>query len=312
MAFRPPVSSTPTITGPSGFVVPPSAQAGDDAGTNAISGSLEVLPGKTAKPSTLGTSNGVFSYGIEPDNSNTTGGLISAFDVLPFYAADQDPSCINSSSGCPQDNFIGGPPAFPNFRNGDYPSTFNGYSEGFTTFYATPVTGTYTLQVVIQTSNAGNYSSPTVSGTLTSTNPLGAWAVPPTVTPDGSNGATVNFTPPSGVSETVVNVDDLSTGGVFTAVATAGATSVAIPGNIGPGNPVTPTFNSGDTLLVQLIGADYPLFEAAPPINKQLTPALTGTNGQSDITTADFEGTYGAVATIRSHGSKALLHNLHR
>jgi hypothetical protein len=305
--------STPSITGPSTFVVPASAEAGDDAGTNVISGSLQVLPGQSAKPSTLSTNNGIFSYGIQPDNSQNTGSLISSFNTLPFYAADEDPNCtLPSPPGpCPQDQFIGGPPAYPNFRNGNYPAAFNGYSEGFTTFYATPVGGTYGVNLTIQTSNAGTYVSPTASATLTSTKGLPAWTTTPVLTPDGSGGAKITFKPPAGVTETIVNVQDETSGGVFTAVAAAGVTSVAIPGNIGPGNPPTTTFASGsspDMLLVQLIGVDYPAFEAAPPINTSQLPVLTGPAGQTDITFGDYSGPYGGALSPSSRYKQKLQH----
>jgi len=297
--------STPSITGPATFIVPNSAQAGQDAGTNIISGSLQVPPGQTAKASTFSTSNGIFSYGIQPDNSDSSGDLISSFNTLPFYAADTDPNCFPSAqTDCPQDQFIGGPPAFPNFRNGDYPAAFNGYSEGFTTFYATPVTGTYGVKVTIQTSNTGTFVSPVASATLTKTTPLPPWTVAPVITPSGSGGATVTFTPPAGVTETIVNIQDTSSGGIFTAIATAGQKSVIFPDNIGPGNPPTTTFATGDALLVQLAGVDYPAFEAAPPNNKSISPTLAGANGQTDVTFADYSYTFGGSQPARAHQSK--------
>ena len=299
--------STPTITGPATFIVPPSAQAGDDAGTNIISGSLQVLPGQTAKPSTLSTSNGIFSYGIQPDNSDTSGDLISSFNTLPFYAGDEDPSCQAAQPNCPQDQFIGGPPAFPNFRNGDYPAAFNGYSEGFTTFYATPVTGGYGVKLTIQTSNTGTYVSPTVTATLSKTKPLPPWTNTPDFVASGSGGATITFgKPPAGVTETIVNAVDITSGGVYTAVATAGQTSVSFPGDIGPGNPPTTTFTSGDTILVQLAGADYPAFEAAPPANTNQVPTLVGSAGQTDVTFADFVYSYGSGTGARARDPRGL------
>ena len=282
---------TPFISGPTAFVVPPSAQAGDDAGTNTISGSLEVLPGQTAKPTTFSTTNGIFAYGIEPDNSTASGAFATGVNTLPFYD-DQDPNCQAGNAACPADNFIGGPPAFPNFKDGSYPTGFVGYSEGFTSFWATPVAGTYSEKLTIQTSNAGTYVSPVVSATLNSTAGLPAWTVVPTFTPDGTGGATVTFTPPAGVTETLVNVVDQSIGGYYTAVATGGATSVTFPDNIGPGDPATTTFNAGDTILIQLVGVDYPAFEAAPPANTKIVPTLAGTNGQTDVTTTDVCWTY--------------------
>ena len=293
--------STPSITGPTGFVVPPSDQAGTDAGTNTISGSLEVLPGQKARASTFSTTNGVFAYGIEPDNSTTSGAFATGINTVPFYA-DQDPNCAAypPNPDCPQDVFIGGPPAFPNFKDGSYPVGFIGYSEGFTTFYATPVAGTYSEKLTIQTSNTGTYVTPVVAGTITNTAGLPTWTTTPTLTPDVSNGATITFTPPAGVTETIVNVIDENTGGLFTAVATGGADSVSIPGNIGPGDPVTPTFNDGDPLVVQMIGVDYPAFEAAPPDNTKIVPVLAGTNGQADVTTSDFTGSYGGALSPES------------
>jgi hypothetical protein len=277
--------STPFITGPSGFVVPDSAQAGDDEGTNIISGSLQVLPGNSAKPTTLGTHNGVFSYGIQPDNSSTSGGLISGFNPIPFYA-DQDPNCTQSSppGPCPVDEYIGGPPAFPNFQNGTYPSAFLGYSEGFTTFLTPPVAGSYSLQLTIQTSNAGTFHSPVVSSSLARTAGLPGWTGTASIVPAGANGAKISYTPPAGVTEVIVNVIDENTGGEFTAVDANASGSVTFPDNQGPGATATPTFNNGDPLYVQLLGVDYPAFEAAPPANSALQPTLLGAAGQADIT----------------------------
>ncbi|HEX3462686.1 MAG TPA: hypothetical protein VHS78_01365 [Candidatus Elarobacter sp.] len=65
--------NSPTITGPTGFVVPAAGSAGTDAGTNHISSTPPTQPGTPAVATTFGQSGGVFSYGFAPANSTTSG-----------------------------------------------------------------------------------------------------------------------------------------------------------------------------------------------------------------------------------------------
>jgi hypothetical protein len=47
----------------------------------------------------------------------------------------------------------------------------------------------------------------------------------------------------------------------------------------------TPTVvAAGGKYQVYLVGADYPLLEAAYPVNTKQTPVIAGANGQADIT----------------------------
>ena len=117
----------------------------------------------------------------------------------------------------------------------------------------------------------------------------------------------MNFVAPPGVTETVVDIQDLNYCAVYAAangvanvgsvwysivVQGSGAQSAVLPANLGPsgtsvGNCAAVAGKSiltGDTYGIFLIGADYPLFEAGPPQNTSQTPALVGGAGQADIT----------------------------
>ncbi len=149
--------NTPTLTGPPGFVVPATAtSAGTDKSTNHISGSPQVPPGTKAIATTFGTAGGAFSYGFAPDNSTTFGSASFGLYALPLYAEVAPVATANQP-------YIGGPPAYPQVRNGLYPAGFVGFTEGFTDFVAPAVAGTYTLSLLIP--NAGTL---TTSANLTS------------------------------------------------------------------------------------------------------------------------------------------------
>jgi hypothetical protein len=291
--------NTPHLIGPTNFVVPASAQAGDDAGTNTINGSPQVAPGVAGKPTTFGTTGGAFVYGFAPDNSNTSGGATFGYYVQPFYAGDGDPNCYSSepTGPCPEDVFLGGAPAYPNFLDGTYPAGFPGFVEGFTTFYLTPVTGSYALSLVIQEANNVTFNVPGVTATLNSTKGLPAFAAAPTFSEDGTGGGTAHFTAPAGVTETLVNIQDFNTGAIYTIVSHgSGSKTAALADTLGPANgagQLTSSLNAGDTYEVQLVGADYPAYEASPQVNASQTPTITGANGQSDVTLTANVFTYG-------------------
>ena len=269
---------TPTIAGPTGFVVPPNAPAAD-AGTNHISGSPQVAPGVVPLATTFGTAGGAFGYGFLPANSTTTGAPNFSKYALPFYAAAQT-------------RYIGGPPAFPQVRDGTYPPGFQGYGEGFTDFLAAPVAGTYQLSVAVP-----GLGTLTASATLASTALLPAFA-PPSLAPDGAGGGTIAVNVPAGATEAYVNVVDL-TGACYPSAQPApaaytlrttltGPQTLTLPPALGPTAPgaaQTPTLCHGDAYLLTAVGFDYPAFASAyPNSNGVVAPAIAGAAGQADLT----------------------------
>jgi hypothetical protein len=296
---------TPTITGPAGFTVPASGPPAD-AGTNHISATPQQVPTNppaAAPPaSTFGQSGGAFSYGFAPFNSSTTGAAMypssnpnvggNALYTEPMYA--------------PAYSFYGGPPAFPFFNDGTYPADFAGYSQGFTAFAATPVSGNYSLSVLVPASNAAP-----VTFNATSTLNAGIVLGVPTisgVTEDGKGGLSGTVTPGSGATETLVYVRDVTQALRYTIGPITGtaAATFTLPDNLGPCNSpgcgksdTTPSIASatattpGDTYQIYAVSFDYPAFEAAPPISTSATPTITGPNGQADLSvSAKFAAAY--------------------
>lgn len=310
--------STPTITAPAGFTNSGSpAAAGINAGTATISGSPQVTLGTAAIASTLGTAGGAFAYGFQPNNSTASSNAPSfARYSLPFYAP----------AGVPAVPYIGGAPAYPNVRDGTYPSGFTGYPMGFTDFNVTPVAGTYALSLVVPSGfdATGNptTTSATTTGTLTNVTPLGA-ITGVTFTPDGAGGGTVSATiadPRITEAMAIVRIGFVpsaaaagtgacyptpyqgggppggsANGAVYyttrvTAINTAGVTAFpAIPANIGPQYLTAAPIRStctGDKAQVYVVGFDYPAFGAGPPQSVQQKPVITGVGGQADISTS--------------------------
>jgi hypothetical protein len=268
-----------------------------DAGTNHISGTPQVAPTnppQATTPSTFSTSGGAFEYGFAPQNSTTTGAASYSLYSQPFY--------LGSSSKL---SFYGGPPAYPFFEDGTYPGSFVGYTQGFTMFGATPVSGQYTLSVNVAAQNAAPQSF-SASANLNAATVLG---LPTVSTPaeDGSGGFTATVTPGTGATETLVYVKDVttssqtcpsfaSTGAPCTYYYTIGpvtsAGTVTLPDNLAPCVPpagqqhcsgAAGTLQSGDSYTVYAVSFDYPAFEAGPPGNKSQTPTITGSNGQADL-----------------------------
>ncbi|MBC5800055.1 MAG: hypothetical protein GIW94_08805 [Candidatus Eremiobacteraeota bacterium] len=290
--------STPSLTGP--FTVP-AGMGGVDGGTNHITGSPQALPGQTPVVSTFGQSGGAFAYGFAPENSSTAGAASYNLYSAPFYAADgtltSNPPAnpanplynpgIPGSSDPPHANdaYRGGPPAYPNVRNGTFPG-FYGYTLGFTTFALTPVAGTYTLAVNVPSGNHPSVSISAPNATLANVTGLPTFAAAPTFTEDGAGGGTVTCSPPAGTTETLAEIEDQKTAAYYTIVTTdRGPVSVALPDLLGPTTTgtATPSLGMGDPYSVVCLAVDYPLFEAGPPANVQQTPALTGGAGQADI-----------------------------
>jgi len=283
--------STPAIVGPSGFLVPSATDAGTDAGTNSITGAFAAQLGTKAPATTFGSAGGVFGLGFQPDNSTTAGGASFARYALPFYASSKL-------------TYLAGPPAFPQTRDGNFASGFAGWTLGFTDFAATPVAGTYALNVTVPTGfdGAGNPTSGTIStsANLTALAPLPTFAKP-TFTPDGAGGGSVAVNVPAGGTEAYVFVVDTKAGAtdcfpgsqsrpVYYAIrtTTTGAQTLVLPPNLGPtaGTANNRSLCSGDTVVTYAAGFDYPVTAAAYPNSTSQTPTIVGANGQADITTS--------------------------
>jgi hypothetical protein len=287
---------TPTITGPEGFTVPAAGGcSGIDVGTNHISASPQAPPGTVPEATTFGTSGGLFSYGVAPDNSVQGGGASFGLFLEPFYSPT---TFFSNCGGVP---FQGGPPAYKFFNDGSFPAGFSGYTQGFNAFEAgAPVAGQYSLAVNVPLANAPSVNF-NANATLTNTTLLPLPAA--SLTEDGLGGGTanVNVGVDARVVETMIYIVDLdwnATNGkeVFYSVgplAGTGALNGPLPDMLGPCLPVgcentanaTQTLVPGDDYLVYAVTYDYPAFEAGPPGNKSEAPAITGPNsgGQADI-----------------------------
>jgi hypothetical protein len=275
--------NTPTVTGPAGFKVPAVSSAGTDAGTNTISASPQVPPLSSPTKTTFGTSGGVFAYGFAPENSTTSGAANFGLYSGAFYGS---PALEGTDSSGNPITFEGGPPAYPNVLNGTYPSGFLGYTQGFSTFAATPVLGSYALSILIPSSNSPSTTITASPGTLSSTAGLGAIAATPAFVEDGKGGGTATCTVPAAATETIVDLTDVMVGQFYTVVVThGGAVSATFAPNLGAyvsGAP-GPTIATGDEYSVSCIATNYGAFEAGPPNNTQQLPAIVGANGQADI-----------------------------
>jgi len=300
--------NTPTITAPAGFVVP--AAGGSDAGGNVMNGIPQTFATTPPPANTFGQTNGVFSYGIEPFNSTSTGGARYAgspsLNLLPFFA--------------PRQRFVGGPPAYPFFNDGTFPTGFQGYSQGFTDFAAKPVLGNYTLTASLFPGNAPAQAF-TASATLTNLVPLPVIAPPTFVrNPSGDGGGTGVVTVPADprIVETMVYIVNRDQTGPFGSATYysvgplrgTGAIPYTLPNNLGlnctaaggcaPSASRQPSFLSPnpatgatDRYLVYAVSYDYPAFEASPPGNTQQSPVIVGAGGQADVTSsASGSGTY--------------------
>jgi hypothetical protein len=313
--------NTPSITGPTGFTVPAATFAtgaygtgNTDAGTASITGSPQVNVNTAAANTTLGTFTGAFSYGLAPLNSDEQGaegyypGNPNAtpawgFTSSAYYAnaVGAAPPWLPASGTLPwwpqpfgaaatdQGLYLLGSPAVPFFSNGTFPGGFAGYSPGFTAFEITPVAGTYTLTVKVATSNAGSPSF-TATGALTSVTPLAAPTT--TVTEVTGGGLTGTLTGGTGVTESVVFIEDVTSGMYYSVEVTGASGTWTLPATLGACNgsgcqnsasTQEPSIATGDTYVVTPISFDYPALEDGPPGNTSQTPTLVGTAGQADL-----------------------------
>jgi hypothetical protein len=285
---------TPTITGPGGFVVTANAPS-LDAGTNHISGSVQVQTSQTPPPNTFGFAGGAFKYGFAPYNSDNAGDPYPNGPALyaePFYSGNAVP-------------IAGGPPAYPFFNNGTFISGFPGYSQGFTAFETPVATGQYSLSVIVPIANGASKTF-TGAATLTNAAPLPTIGAPAFASDDAGGGAiTVTVPADPRIVETMIYVADTSSGLFFTIgpIAGSGALNGALPDKLGAcsgngcqnGSGATQSLATGDSYQVYAITYDYPAFEASPPGSTAQLPAITGPNsgGQADISISGVTaGTY--------------------
>ncbi len=302
--------NTPTITGPAGFHVP-AGMGGVDGGTNHISGSPQVPPLSSPTSTTLGETGGVFTYGLAPDNSDTSGSLYNFVYDGAFY--DATGALMGADSGGNPIEFRGGPPSYPNVLDGTYPSGFEGFTQGFVEFDTPPVAGAYGLSIVVA---AGNAATVTVTGkpggTITNTaGSLGAIAAAPTFVEDGAGGGTASCTTPATATETLVDITDVTAVTFFSSVVKGGgAITTTFKPNLGAyvSGVAGPTLTSGDEYSVSCIAANYPAFESGPPSNLQELPQITGANGQADISfSPNLDATYGgASATAKKRAVRKI------
>ena len=267
--------NTPTITGPAGFVVPGS---GLDTGTNMISGSPQTAAGVPSTKTTFGQNGGAFAYGFAPLNISQNSPANFGAYALPFYSANNAQYLIG-----PGNAYVS------NFRDGTQAPGFGGYASGFTDFAAAPVAGTYTLAVHIPLAS-GSVPDFTSAATLGTTVPLPLFA-PPVYTTDGAGGGSVAVTVPAGVTEALVYILDGTTGNFYTLLTRSqGAQTLILPSNIGPivKGVAGPSIPVKDPVQVYAVGFNYAAIEASPIGSApSQTPAITGANGQADITTSD-------------------------
>jgi hypothetical protein len=258
--------NTPVITGPPGFKVPNSPGAGDDAGTNHISGS----PQSTSSASTtFGEVGQATLYGFGPNNYYTSGSTYFGNFAVPFY--NDQLAGSTSSGGYPQTAFYGVPPAFP----ASPVSGFPGFNLGFVDFIAPAVSGTYQLAVTVPTAPGSSQAPYTyhanASMKISRVLPVfdgGAF------TSNASGGGHVKVVLPAGTNEAYVQIVDFYSGAQF-GLAFHGSSTQTLPdGSLAPCD------------VYELIGAafDYPALEAAAPKNTQQTPKIRGSHGQDDVT----------------------------
>ena len=291
------LDDTPVITLPFTNTAPASV-AGNDSGTNLISGSAQPPNGVAATPSTFGTSVGAYAYGFLPVNSTTTGANNSTFYPasfrMPIYGTAIVPAITQRAF------YVGPGSSFvPNFKDGTFPSTFFGYPSGWTTFGLTPTTGTYSLSVGISPTSTAvpTFTSTTTVAALTTLPNFPA----PVYTSNGAGGGTVAVVVPPGVTETLVEVVDTTAGNYYTLlVRGTGPQTATLASNLGviTAGVAGPSIPVGNGVRVIALGFDYPAIEGvpvgasppqAPVINNAGTAcAFSGTNstcpGSADIT----------------------------
>lgn len=272
--------NTPTITGPSGFVVPAIAGATNtDTGTNHISGTQPTQPGTTAVVTTFAQTGGAFAYGFAPANSTTAGTALyahtstasSAIAGVSVTNSYTQPIYLATAAKLP---FILGPPAVPDFHpvNLGFPAGFAGYDSGFVMFGVTPVAGAYAFNLTVPSNVIGQLSATfNTTATLSSLTPL---PTPATPVIGGGAGAAFTFTLPAaaaGVTSRVIYVTDRAG-----ANNTIGNEFFAINAGPAAGTFTLPASNfaTGDRISAYVVTANFDIVGGAPPSNLTTAPTL--------------------------------------
>lgn len=305
--------------------------AGDKGGSVMHSSSQD--PGAGAV-TTFGLSGMVSGLGIEPFNalgpaevpySPSSLPIGSPFNWGPYQVPLFDPNL-----GADPNAFVpwGGPPAFDVLGNGQSPvgtgkTPVSGQELGLDVFAGvTPAAGPYSLSVAVP-ANTGAVTQ-SANFTLAAAPPTVGLATNPTFTPDGNGGGTLSAVAlPANATEAYVEVTDYGpTSGTSCNGASAGGPvyytfavpsgSLTLGDTAGPGG--TPSVctaaqnttangaaTSGDQITVQVIAADYPMYEMTyPKSNGNPSPTLAGANGSADISvnaqTCTYDAGGGAMA----------------
>ena len=320
----------PTITGPAGFTNTGSSTnpydpnnfsgsfsckvgilgAGTDSGTASMSSDPQTTQSGYIAVHTFGRAGSVGAYGMQPFNSvqggqafyagrlnseDCNGGPSIKYPVYPepFYLSQAAWSALQAQGLQSVPVYLGGPPAYPFFNDGSYPSGFAGFVQGFTAFDVPPALGQYTMsvKVPVSTGPAATYNA---SASLTNTSPLPNEPAP-SWTSDGAGGGGGIVTVPSDprIVETMVYIVDQTANNYYSVgpLPGSGALPYTLPDTEGPCTPVGcqkthpgASLGAGDVVLVYAASFDYPMFEASPPKNRAEAPTISGANGQADIT----------------------------
>lgn len=313
-----------TISGTTQFILAGTPECDT---TLVVSGFATCPAGVSPNTTTFGQEGGVFGMGLAPANNTING---TAFSYAPFGAPLFDTLGLAFSPWGGPPTFDPNKDGM-GYRDGLFNiAQIIGIGMGITPFEnVSPGTGSYTMSVVIPTSPT-THGTLTASGAINSLAMLPVPASPGDVE-DGLGGATFTVTLPAGVTEAYLEIiDDGAAGGncqgevganyapVFYTIEVTASGSVTLPDMDGPNtdlsggkghlvpspslctaaqnaaatsNPSAPP----DTYFWQLIGFDYPLFEASYPASHSQAPTLAGASGQSDIT-------FSAISTNVSGG----------
>lgn len=308
--------SIPSLTWDGAFVNGGASAPNPDAGKPQITGSAPSQLGTTQSSTTFGSGGGswgVFGNGLYPANSDPTGQSteLIVYPCLPVYATGAtDPLTTNgSTNNCAQTGtqYVGGPPAFPQTRNGSGLAGQLGATLGFVPFQGitpapNPATGSslFTLNVQVPTGNSNGtetYATITKTATMKNFAPLGLFATP-AFTADGVGGGQFTFTAPAGVNEVyLLLVDEAASGGnchfggreqFFTVHVTA--VTPGVPQTVGLGynngtdsngdnlgpTPVVGSFQAGQNNHTICTAADNLAFQTAQNGGTAPSPAPPG------------------------------------
>lgn len=313
--------SSPTLTIPGTLPATAGSPGADPTSTIATGPGPGEVGGHSLTPTSqsptattvtsFGQSGGAFGLGLEPFNYTLNGlpGFTNPYPVPLYDALAGDPNQLPAAWGdVPAFDLLGTGQA----PNGSpiVPSGTAGVSEGLDVFELAPVLGTYSLTIAVPGNN-GTVTQ-TKSARLGSAALLPALAAPTAFTPDGNGGASFAVTLPAGIPEAYLEIADVGPSPAAPSQpASANGASVGSPvfytfvvrasgkytlgDNAGPGGApsistvaqntaANGTTTDGDSVQAWVFGFDYPLYEASYPNSLgNPTPAITGKNGQADI-----------------------------